>query len=113
MLSQFQEVFTEDEGTVKNVRASLSLKPDAQPKFCAPRQIPFALKATVEDEISRLEATGKWVRVTHSDWGTPLVPVAKKDGGVRLCGDYKVALNPQLQVAQHPLPNSAEMFSSL
>lgn len=46
-------------------------------------------------------------------WGTPLVPIAKKDGGVRVCGDYKVTLNPQLQVAQHPLPHPAEMFSSL
>lgn len=113
LLSQFEEVFKEGEGTVKNVKASLLLKPGSQPKFCPPRQIPFALKAGVEQEIRRLEETGKWVRVTYSDWGTPLVPIAKKDGGIRLCGDYKVTLNPQLQVAQHPLPNPAEMFSSL
>ena len=112
-LAQFEEVFSEGEGTVTNVKASLSLKPEAQAKFFAPRQIPFALKAVVEQEISRLEATGKWVRVTYSDWGTPLVPIAKKDGGIRLCGDYKVTLNPQLQVAQHPLPNPTEMFSCL
>ena len=113
MLAQFEEVFSEGEGTVTNVKASLSLKPEAQAKLFAPRQIPFALKAVVEQEISRLEATGKWVRVTYSDWGTPLVPIAKKDGGIRLCGDYKVTLNPQLQVAQHPLPNPTEMFSCL
>lgn len=41
------------------------------------------------------------------------MPVAKNDGGVRLCGDYEVTLNPRLQVAQHPLPNPPDMFSSL
>lgn len=112
-LGQFKEIFGEEHGTVKNFRASLVLKSDATPKFCAPRAIPYALKASVEQEIRRLESEGTWERVTYSDWGTPLVPVAKKGGGVRLCGDYKVTLNPQLQVAQHPLPNPTDMFSAL
>ncbi|XP_050709686.1 uncharacterized protein K02A2.6-like [Eriocheir sinensis] len=112
-LSHFKEIFSEGHGTVKNVKASLALKSDATPKFCAPRAIPYALKASVEQEIRRLESEGTWERVMYSDWGTPLVPVAKKGGGVRLCGDYKVTLNPQLQIAQHPLPNPTDMFSTL
>ena len=30
-----------------------------------------------------------------------------------MCGDYKVTLNPQLQIAHHPLPNPTDMFSAL
>ena len=32
---------------------------------------------------------GYWTPVSQSKWATPLVPVPKKDGGVRICGDYK------------------------
>ena len=113
VLSQFKKVFEEGLGTVINAKAVLTLKTDATPKFLAPRPIPYALRSSVEQEIKRLEADNAWERVTYSDWATPLVPIAKSDGGVRLCGDYKVTLNPQLQVAQHPLPNPTDMFAAL
>ena len=113
VLIQFKEVFEDKVGTVKNVKAGLVLKPDAVPKFCNPRPVPYALKMQVEMEIKRLESEGAWEKITYSDWATPLVPVMKENGRVRLCGDYKVTVNPQLQVAQHPLPNPKDMFAAL
>ena len=41
------------------------------------------------------------------------MPVPKKDGHVRICGDYKVSINPFLAVDQHSLPNAEEIFASL
>ncbi|XP_045765544.1 uncharacterized protein K02A2.6-like [Maniola jurtina] len=60
--------------------------------------------------------------VDTSDWATPLVPVRKADGGLRICADYKVTLNPVLLVDRYPLPkiddllvnlNGAQIFSKI
>ena len=37
------------------------------------------------------------------------MPVPKKKGGIRLCGDYKVTINQD----QYPLPKPSDLFASL
>lgn len=113
LLKDYETVFEPGLGTIENVTANLELKENAIPKFLPPRQVPFAIKTQVEQEIMRLEQEGNWKKVKYSNWATPLVPVAKPDGSVRLCGDYKVTVNPQLNVAQHPLPNPSIMFATM
>ena len=46
-----------------------------------------------------------------SDWASPIVPVLKKDGPERICGDFKVTVKQVLQVDQYPLPSIADNFS--
>ena len=64
------------------------------PKYHRPRSVPFAMKSVVEEELNRLESTGVLERVEVADWAAPIVAVPKKDGRVRICGDYKVTINP-------------------
>ena len=51
-------------------------------------------------------------KVEHSDWVTPIV-VVPKTNGVRLCGDFKVTINPNVIPEHYPLPNAEDMFASL
>ena len=41
------------------------------------------------------------------------MPVLRKYGTIRLCGDYRVAINLLLQVDKHRLPNPSEFMATL
>ena len=100
-------------GCCKAFKATLLLREDAQPKYCKVRKIPFALKPVVGAELDRLEKEQVLEKVTHSDWATPLVVVRKPGGKVRLCGDFKVTLNPALKTDVYPFPLPEELFQKL
>ena len=113
VLKCYDEVFQDELGTMKTIKAKLRLKENATPKFHRPRTVPFALKEAVGQELNRLEEKGILKRVNHSDWAAPIVPVPKKDGKVRVCGDYKVTVNQCLDVDQYPLPRPDDLFATL
>jgi len=68
------------------------------------------VKSKVEAEIEKLVLDVILAKCSYSEWATPIVPVIKKDGSVRLCGDFKVTLNPVLEVGQYPLPRIEDIF---
>ena len=98
LLEEYSDIFKDELGTMNSIRAELLVKEDASPRFYRPRPVPFALKEAIERELQRLEESGILKKVSHSDWAAPIVPVPKKDGSVRICGDYKVPINEALDV---------------
>ncbi|CAG9137931.1 unnamed protein product [Plutella xylostella] len=109
--AEFPEVFTDKLGTCKQtIRLQLS---DAEGVYVRARPVPLALRARVEAELQRLQADGSVYRVHHSDYGTPIVPVVKENGEVRICGDYKITINPKLKRDFYPLPRIEELFANL
>ena len=91
----------------------LQLKPDAVPRFHRPSPIPYALRDEVKAELEKLEKDGILEKVDHSDWAAPIVVVKKANGGLRICGDYKVTINSSLVVDQYPLPLPEDLFATL
>ena len=71
------------------------------------------LKPKVEAEIERLVKEGVLEPLKNSDWGTPIVPVVKRNGSIRICGDFKVTLNPQIMVDKYPIPKIEEMLANM
>ena len=110
LLQKYESVFSEGVGTLKGHKADLKVEEGCQPSFHKPRQVPYALCPRVEAELTRLEEDGILSKVEYNEWATPIVPVVKRNGSVRVCGDFKVSVNPVLLAEQYPLPRSRGYF---
>ena len=113
LLAKHAAVFKDELGTISPFKAKLRIRPDAVPKFCKARSVPYATKQAIENELDRLEASGILEKVDYCEWAAPIVAVPKKDGKIRICGDYKVTVNQALEVDQYPLPKPDDLFATL
>ena len=113
MLDRHAAVFSDELGRLLNIKARIQLKEDPKPRFWKARPVAFARKPAVERGLDQLEEEGIVKRVTHSEWAAPIVTPIKKDGEVRICSDFKVTINPQLDVDEYPLPRIEEIYANL
>ncbi|XP_028660385.2 uncharacterized protein K02A2.6-like [Erpetoichthys calabaricus] len=113
VLRKHQAVFQEELGSITGIKVTLRVQQNCQPRFLKARSVPYALRPKVEADIDRLVKLGVLDPVSHSEWATPVVPVVKSDGSVRLCGDFKVTVNPVLIAEQYPLPVIEDIFAGL
>ncbi|KFD45703.1 hypothetical protein M513_13425 [Trichuris suis] len=51
--------------------------------------------------------------VEYTDWATPIVPVIKEDGGIRICGDYKCTVNKALKKDLYQIPAVNDIMTTL
>ena len=105
-----REVFKTGIGQVKTFEAKLNLKPEHRPKFCSARKVPYSLKEQVGQTLDEMEKDGRLVKVDSSDYASPIVPIIKKDKSIRICGDYKGTLNPDIDAKVYPLPVVEDCF---
>ena len=75
--------------------------------------MPHALKFKVEKEIERLVSLGHLKPVNVSEWATPIVSVLNGNGEVRICGDFKLTLNPNVIIDKYPLHTIDDIFAKL
>uniref|UniRef100_A0AAV2K5K2 Gypsy retrotransposon integrase-like protein 1 n=1 Tax=Knipowitschia caucasica TaxID=637954 RepID=A0AAV2K5K2_KNICA len=71
------------------------------------------MRKKVETELERLTKQGVIEPVKFSEWAAPIVPVLKPDGGARICGDYKLTVNPVSKLEQYPIPRLEDLFEKL
>ena len=81
--------------------------------FRKARPAPYAVKEKVDREIERLEHEGVIKKVESSEWASPIVCVPKRNGSIRICGDFKVSVNPVLISNPYPLPIAEDLFATL
>lgn len=100
LLQKYSLVFQDGLGTIRDFQAKLWVKEDAAPVFHRPWPVPFSLKSRIDEELERLVEVGVLEKIKLSDWASPIVPVAKKNDRMRICGNYKVSVNRALLVDQ-------------
>ena len=114
VLDRHPEVFREELGTLKDFKAKIHIDPNAKPRFCKARSVPYALRTKVEEELDRLVADGVLEAVQFSDWAAPIVPVLKSDKKtVRICGDFKLTVNQASKLDHYPIPKIEDLFAQL
>ena len=113
MLNQYSEVFKDEIGTLRGTKERLSLKTNSKPVFHKARPAPYALCPKIDAELQRLEQASIISKVEWSEWASPVVPIVKQNGDIRLCGDFNVSINSSLQVDQYPLLSVEDILATL
>ena len=90
VVENYRGVFSRDSfdiGYYKNLKHKIETQ-DHPPMFLKPYHIPWSIEEKVERKISELLEHGIIVECS-SAWNSPIVPIRKKNGDLRLCIDYR------------------------
>ena len=91
---------------------TIPIKPgEHNPPYRKPYRLTEQEKQQVEEKVNELLEKG-WIQPSHSPYGAPILFVAKKDGGLRMCVDYR-ALNAQTVKNKYPLPRIEDLLDEL
>ena len=109
-------------GKLKNFKLKLHIDPTVTPVAQKCRPTPYQLREKIEKSLDKLLEMDIIEPVDEpSSWVSPIVPVPKKNGELRICVDMRVA-NQAIQRTRHPIPrieelidemNNAKVFSKL
>eukprot|EP00117_Sycon_ciliatum_P026714 scpid19450/ scgid21866/ Transposon Ty3-I Gag-Pol polyprotein; Gag3-Pol3; Transposon Ty3-2 TYA-TYB polyprotein; Capsid protein; p24; Spacer peptide p3; Nucleocapsid protein p11; Ty3 protease; p16; Spacer peptide J; Reverse transcriptase/ribonuclease H; p55; Integrase p52; Integrase p49 len=108
------ELLTSAEVNVVNVTPiSITVDPDTTPTALPPRRHAFSIRDEIAKELDRLVKHDIIEPVREATpWVSPLVPVRKSSGALRLCVDYRV-LNKSVVRERHLLPTVDEINAQL
>ncbi len=110
LMAEFAQVFQNQPGCTPLVQHKIETGA-ARPVRLPPYRLPQAYHAEVEQELQEMLAQDI-IEVSHSEWAAPIVLVKKKDGGLRLCVDYR-RLNGVSVSDAYPMPRIEDMIDQL
>ena len=119
LCQEFPDLFKAELGCLKDFELDVKFKADAKPVFCKPRVVPFAIQEDLSIAYDAGIARGVWQSVQFNNYGTPVVPIRKvtlpgqTTAKLRVCGDYSVTVNPQLEPHRHPIPRPEDLMQKL
>lgn len=112
LLIKYDDLFSETAGTIVGPPIDIHFKQNAEPVFVRARPVPYSLLNAYAAEIDKKLQSGFYKKVSFSRWASP-THVVVKEGKIRITGDYKSTLNPQLIVDEHPIPKAEDIFNKV
>lgn len=91
----------------------MHLKEGATSIFARAREIPLALRDKYAKEIDAKIASGHYVKAEYSEWASTTHVIFKKNGKMRITGNYKPTLNPRIIIDEHPIPKAEHTFHKM
>ena len=113
VVREFADVFGEINGLPphREIEFRIDLVPNARPIVHPNRRMAPKEKEELRKQTQELLKKGL-IRPSRSNWGAAVVFVAKSDGSLRLCVDYR-DLNKQTLKNKYPLPRIDDLFDQL
>ena len=99
---------------VTGAKASIKLKSDANPMFCAARKVPLPLENKVNCTIDEIVNLGI-LEPTKPGGTTNASPVVwvKKSDKLRMCANFKIHVKDKINTEAYPLPCIETIFSRM
>lgn len=113
LLETYDNIFSDVPGKLEGPPAKVHLKPGVSPVFARARDVPLALRDRYAAEIEKKLASGFYEKVDFSEWASPTHIVMKKNGGMRITGNYKPTVNPWMIIDEYPIPKIETIFNKM
>ena len=98
---------------ILDYECNLQLKENAMPRYFKARSVPYHYKVKIEKSLKELEKFNIISKIEHAgEWASPIVPVVKSNGDVRVCVDFKY-VNTQTKINTFPLPKLEDILANL
>ncbi|UYV66738.1 K02A2.6-like [Cordylochernes scorpioides] len=110
---EFMDVFKEKLGQYRGPPIHIKIKTLGKPTFLRARTLPYAIRPKVEEALRKMEEQGILTPVEFTRFATPIVPVLKRDGSIRICGDYRSTVNTIVESDTFPVPAAADLQVNL
>ena len=111
ILTEFSDILTDRPGKAQGVEPHRIILTDDVPVRKRPYPLPFSVRQVIEREVQTMLDMGV-IEPSTSAYSSPVVLVAKPDGTVRFCIDFR-ALNAKTVFDEEPIPDIDELFCQL
>ena len=119
LCGEFPTLFESTLGCLKDFSLDIRFKPEAKPIFKKPRPVPFSILQDLNEAYEAGIKRGVWELTDFNLYGTPVVPIRKSPlpgqakASIRVCGDYSVTVNSQLEDHRQPIPLPEDLMRKL